>query len=231
MSTPPALADTIRTYETPEGVRLRLRLAGPVVRACAWAIDLVIRLLLYALVVGIFAFFGGVGTALMLISFFLLEWFYPVVFEISGGATPGKRAMGLVVIHDNGTPIALPSSLIRNLLRGADFLPLLYAAGLLSMLVSRDFQRLGDLAAGTLVVYREREPERAELPRAVSVRPPVALSVGEQRELIEFAERSARLSPGRQVELAELLRGITGKQGDAAVCELHSYAQWLTRGR
>ncbi|MEW7979602.1 MAG: hypothetical protein AB2813_07340 [Candidatus Sedimenticola endophacoides] len=44
------------------------------------------------------------------------------------------------MIHDNGTPVALPSSLIRNLLRGADFLPLLYAAGLLSMLVSRDFQ-------------------------------------------------------------------------------------------
>ncbi|MEW7979603.1 MAG: RDD family protein [Candidatus Sedimenticola endophacoides] len=51
-------------------------------------------MLLYALVVGLLAFFGGVGTALMLISFFLLEWFYPVVFEISGGATPGKRAMG-----------------------------------------------------------------------------------------------------------------------------------------
>ncbi|OQX32760.1 MAG: hypothetical protein B0D84_05685, partial [Candidatus Sedimenticola endophacoides] len=54
---------------------------------------------------------------------------------------------------------------------------------------------------------------------------------GQPDQLIEFAERSARLSPGRQVELAELLRGITGKQGDAAVCELHSYAQWLTRGR
>ncbi|MCV6611186.1 MAG: RDD family protein, partial [Amphritea sp.] len=158
------LTDTVRTHETPEGIRLQLRMAGPVVRACAWAIDALIRVVLYGLIGAMFSFFGGVGTAVMLILFFLLEWFYPVVFEITSGATPGKKAMGLVVIHDNGTPISFVASFARNLLRAADFLPFLYAAGLLSMLMNRDFKRLGDLAAGTLVVYKELPVERHPIP-------------------------------------------------------------------
>ena len=80
------LTDTVRRHETPEGIRLELRLAGPVVRACAWSIDMLIRAILYGLVSGIFAFFGGVGTSVMLIMFFMIEWFYPVVFELYNGA-------------------------------------------------------------------------------------------------------------------------------------------------
>ena len=98
---------------------------------------------------------AGLGQGLMLLGFFLLEWFYPVFFELRSGATPGKRAMGLRVVHDDGTPVGAVASVIRNLLRVADFLPLFYAAGLVSCLVDRDFRRLGDLAAGTLVVHSE----------------------------------------------------------------------------
>ena len=196
------LTDTVRRHETPEGIRLELRLAGPVVRACAWSIDMLIRAILYGLVSGIFAFFGGVGTSVMLIMFFLIEWFYPVVFELYNGASPGKKAMGLVVMQDNGTPVTFSSSLIRNLLRAADFLPFLYAAGLLSMLMSRNFQRLGDLAAGTLVVYRETDQARVKLAAAEVRRPPVDLSVDEQWELSRFAERCPQLSQERPSEHA-----------------------------
>ena len=224
------LTDTVRSHETPEGIRLELRLAGPVVRACAWSIDMLIRVILYGLVSGIFAFFGGVGTSMMLIMFFLIEWFYPVVFELYNGASPGKKAMGLVVIQDNGTPVTFSSSLIRNLLRAADFLPFLYAAGLLSMLMNRNFQRLGDLAAGTLVVYREADQARVKLAAAEGRRPPVDLSVDEQWELIRFAERCPQLSPERQIELAASLYPLTGKRGPAAVNEILGYAAWLTRG-
>ncbi|MEH6578175.1 MAG: RDD family protein [Amphritea sp.] len=223
--------DTVRTHETPEGIRLQLKLAGPIVRACAWAIDMAIRVVLYGVVAAVFVFLGGVGMAVMLILFFLIEWFYPVLFEVSSGATPGKKAMGLVVIHTNGTPVSFTSSLLRNLLRAADFLPFLYAAGLLSMLISRDFQRLGDLAAGTLVVYREKELERGELPEAVSKRPPVDLTVDEQRVLIQFAERSQQLTSERQIELASQIQDITGKKAHAGVKEIWSFANWLTRGR
>lgn len=224
-----SLTDTLREHETPEGIRLELHLAGPVVRACAWCIDMLIRVALYGAVSLLFVFFGGLGTSVMLILFFLIEWFYPVVFELYNGASPGKKAMGLVVIQDNGTPITLSASLIRNLLRVADFLPFMYAAGLLSMLLNRSFQRLGDLAAGTVVVYRDEALMRLDLPAVERCRPPVDLSVDEQRELIRFAERCPQLTPARQVELANLLRPVTGKQGAAAVQEILGYAAWLTR--
>lgn len=225
------LTDTVRTHETPEGIRLQLRMAGPVVRACAWAIDALIRVVLYGLIGAMFSFFGGVGTAVMLILFFLLEWFYPVVFEITSGATPGKKAMGLVVIHDNGTPISFVASFARNLLRAADFLPFLYAAGLLSMLMNRDFKRLGDLAAGTLVVYKELPVERHPIPEVDPVRPPLELNVDEQRELIRFAERSEQLTTDRQMELASQLSSITATDSGSGVRRIWAFANWLTRGR
>ena len=224
------LTDTVRRHETPEGILLELRLAGPVVRACAWSLDMLIRAVLYGVISGVFAFLGGVGTSVMLIMFFLIEWFYPVVFELYNGSSPGKKAMGLVVIQDNGTPVTFSSSFIRNLLRAADFLPLLYAAGLLSMLMNKNFQRLGDLAAGTLVVYRDTDLARIKLADVAAVRPPVNLSVDEQRELIRFAERCPQLSQDRQIELATSLFPVTGKRGAAAVNEILGYAAWLTRG-
>jgi len=226
-----AVTDTVRQHETPEGILLQLKLAGPVARACAWSIDMGIKGVIYIALSIITSLFGGVGVALMLIGFFLLEWFYPVFFEVSSGATPGKKAMGLLVVHDNGTPISLSASLIRNLLRVADFLPLLYGVGLLSMLTNRNFQRLGDIVAGTLVVYRERDKVEIAIPEMTPKPPPVSLSVTELRNLIAFAERSTQLTEERRIELAEQLHEITGLQGPAAVNELYAYANWLTRGR
>src|SRR5512143_1036292 len=148
--------DTIHTFETPEGIELGLRVAGPLPRALAWVIDALIRYGGLFIVSIALSILGEFGFGLFLILLFLVEWFYPVLFEVSRGATPGKKMMGLAVVHDNGTPIGWPASMIRNLLRVIDFFPLMYGTGLLSMLINRQFKRLGDLAAGTLVVYREQ---------------------------------------------------------------------------
>lgn len=220
--------DTAYTFETPEGVDLGLRIAGPVPRALAWAIDAAIR---YAVVFGlslvVFSL-AKLGMGVFLVVLFLLEWLYPVYFEVTRGATPGKKALGLVVLHDNGTPVGWTASLIRNLLRVVDFFPVLYATGLASVLISRQFKRLGDLAAGTLVVYAEQGRAAAEIPQAEPLPLPVAVSVDEQRALLDFAERSGTLAPARVAELAEIL---TGQHGAQAVHTVHGYACWLARGR
>jgi len=225
------MLDTTRSHETPEGIELGIHIAGPVVRACAWAIDMLIRAGLYLLIAIPASFLGGLGFGLSTIIFFLIEWFYPVYFELRQGATPGKRAMGLEVIHDDGTPISWSASLIRNLLRTVDFLPFLYAAGLISMLLNRNFQRLGDLAAGTLVVYRNEAADRIEMPRVAALQPPRNLSREERRTLLTFAERSPLLTAERRIELAEILAPVTDARGEQAVTRLHAYASWLAQGR
>lgn len=223
--------DTLHSYEVPEGVLLDYRLAGPVVRACAWAIDAAVRGVAYLVLVLVMSLLGGMGMAFIFIGIFLIEWFYPVVFEMQNGATPGKRAMGILVIQDNGTPVTPSASVIRNFLRTADFLPFLYATGLMTMLLNRQFKRLGDLAAGTLVVYRDRQEARKLPPQAIASKPPVELSESEQMTLLGFAERGEGLSLGRRQELAELLSDLTGKRGDAAVDQLYAYANWILKGR
>jgi uncharacterized RDD family membrane protein YckC len=88
-----------------------------------------------------------------LISFLIL-WGYYIFFELFwNGQSPGKRLVGLRVIRGDGSPIGLVESIVRNLIRIIDFLPLYYGIGVVAMFVSRRAQRLGDLAAGTLVVY------------------------------------------------------------------------------
>lgn len=225
------MIDTLGFYEIPEGVRLEFRLAGPVVRAGAWAIDMAIRIGLYLLLAMFLGFLGGVGMALILIALFLIEWFYPVIFEIRNGATPGKRSMGIQVIQDNGIPVTPAASVIRNFLRIADFLPFLYATGLIAMMCNREFKRLGDLAAGTLVVYRDEKPERVRPPLDKVEKPPMELTEEDQLTLLAFSERAEGLSEGRREELAGLLSEVTHRQGEAGVTALYAYANWILKGR
>ena len=197
--------DTRRSIETPEGVRLELRPAGPVPRFAAFAIDLGIRLIVYAILGYLASLVGNFGTGLFLIALFLLEWFYPVVFELSlAGATPGKSVMGIAVVQDSGLPVSVGASITRNLLRFVDFLPLLYGFGILSMLLTSDFKRLGDLAAGTIVVYREKRAVIRKLPEATPVAPDRPLAAETQLALIALAERSPRLTVERLDELLAL---------------------------
>jgi len=201
--------DTARRIATPEGIELTLRLAGPIPRALAWGIDLLIR----GVILGIIAFTAAAlkqsGIAIILLSAFLIEWLYPAWFEANRGATPGKRAMGLIVLNDDGTPIRWAAALTRNLLRAADFLPTLYLAGFITMVMSRDFKRLGDLAANTLVVYREQKLVPLEIPVAEPQAPGFALSISEQRAILDFAARSTGLTAERAEELAEIPQSLT----------------------
>lgn len=226
MPNPPL--DTVYAFETPEGVELGLHVAGPVPRALAWVIDAAVRYAALFAVSAVISALARLGLGLFLVLLFLMEWFYPVLFEVTRGTTPGKRALGLAVVHDNGTPIGWPASLIRNLLRVVDFFPVLYATGLVAVLVNAQFKRLGDLAAGTLVIYADKPAHGAVPPVAEPLPPPVAVSTDEQRALLDFGERSAALAPGRVEELATIL---TGEAGPQAVRTVHGYACWLARGR
>jgi uncharacterized RDD family membrane protein YckC len=223
--------DTVRRVETPEGIELDLPLAGPVVRAQAWLIDAIVRLGLWT-GAGLVAFpLGAVGRGFALIVMFLLTWVYPVLFEVlRKGATPGKAVMGLRVLHDNGTPVGWTASAVRNLLRAADFLPFGYAAGLLSCLCDSDFRRLGDLAAGTVVVHAERAARAPALSAVAPVRPALTLTVEDQRAVLAFAERSAWLTPERAGELARLVPALSGGGADAAE-RLQGVAAWIAGRR
>lgn len=225
---PPPI-DTIRFNETPEGVELGLQVAGPVPRALALLLDTLIRAALVLALTPLLAL-SGFGLGLMLLGFFLLEWFYPVFFEVRTGATPGKSAFGLRVVHDDGTPVGLAASMIRNLLRVLDFLPALYGAGLVSTLVDRDFRRLGDLAAGTLVVYAQGQERQRAIPEALPQPLPPGLGSETQRAILSFAERGQRLSLARRVELAEILTAVSGERGELAVARVSGWANWLARG-
>ena len=207
------MLDTTRRVATPEGIELTLRLAGPVPRALAWAIDLAIRLALMFAVAMAASLLGRAGMGVILLTAFFVEWLLPAWFEAKwNGQTPGKRAMGIAVLNDDGTPLRWPAALTRNLLRAVDFLPVLYGVGLVAMLSNRDFKRLGDLAAGTVVVYLDNNKQTVErrIPEAAPVFPPVPLTLEEQRALLELAERSASLTQERFEELAELPRPLVG---------------------
>ncbi len=216
--------------ETPEGVSLELRVAGPFVRACAWALDLSIRLAIYA-AASILLVAGQAGLGLWMLVLFSGEWLYPVAFEVlNHGRTPGKASMDLAVVRDDGTPVRLPESIVRSFLQVVDFLPGLYLTGLISMLLRRDFKRLGDLAAGTIVVHRAPGTRPLPLPAVDPAPPPVPLEIEEQRAVIGFARRHAELTPERAEELARLAAPLVGDRPDA-VAALLSQAAWLSGRR
>jgi uncharacterized RDD family membrane protein YckC len=214
------MLDTARRIATPEGIELELRLAGPVPRAGAWALDFVLRLAILFVAAMILGALGGFGTGVFLLAWFFLEWLFPAWCEVHwGGATPGKKALNLVVLHDDGTPVRWPAALARNLLRALDFLPLFYGIGLVTMMMNRDFKRLGDLAAGTIVVYREAKPRGFQVPEGAPLAPGVALTLTEQRAILDFAERAQGLTAERAEELAAIPRGLVGTASGAAATE------------
>lgn len=222
------LLDTRLQVETPEGIDLVLRPAGLLPRSLAFAIDLLIR---GAILLGAFlllALLGQFGAGLGTLIYFLINWWYPVLFEVLyQGRTPGKKVMGLRVVHDDGTPVGWASSLTRNLLRFVDMLPFAYCLGALSCLTHPTFKRLGDLAAGTLVVYRDEALKRPQLPEAKAERAPFSLNLAEQRAVLDFAERSEQLSSARRAELASILAEPLQSLPEHAEARLHGIARGL----
>jgi uncharacterized RDD family membrane protein YckC len=224
--------DTQTSAETPEGIALALRPAGVFSRAAAFAVDLLIRGALMLLCSAVLSPLGRFGGGLALIVWFALEWLYPVLFELlPGNATPGKRAFGLRVTMDSGLPVTPAASLLRNLLRTADFLPFAYGLGLAAVLMRRDFKRLGDLAAGTLVVHAQRATLHGQVPDAAPKAPAGPLSPRAQAAIISWAGRASRVTEARLAELALLAAPASGVDAATppreAVLRLLAVAQWL----
>ncbi|HET7298699.1 MAG TPA: RDD family protein [Burkholderiales bacterium] len=224
------MLDTTRRVATPEGIELTLRLAGPVPRALAWSVDLALRAAIVLVVLTLASQLGRAGWGIVLLAAFFVEWLLPAWFEAQmRGQTPGKRLFGIAVLNDDGTPLRWPGALTRNLLRAVDFLPLMYGFGLVCMLLNRDFKRLGDLAAGTVVVYQSAAVDSSrKIPQAPPVAPPVDLDLDEQRAVLELAERSAGLTRERVEELSALPKPLVGGlDGERAAARLVGMANYL----
>jgi uncharacterized RDD family membrane protein YckC len=162
-----------RTIATPEGVQLALPLAGIGTRFMASVIDLTLGFSV-AFVATLFAgAVGGAVAAAIVGAATLLAVIvaYNVVFEVAGGGrTLGHRAAGLRVVTDSGAPVGLRASLIRNTIRIVEIAFFFYLPAIIAILVTRNNQRLGDLAAGTLVIREVHapmyEPPKASIPPA-----------------------------------------------------------------
>jgi uncharacterized RDD family membrane protein YckC len=164
--------DTSVEIVTPENISFRYWLAGPVRRLPAYLIDLVIQVLVVAVAfsgLGLGFTIGGLAGSywgLFLIALFPVHWFYGGLLEaVWNGQTPGKRAMHIRVVTIDGQPIRAWQAVLRNVLRAVDAMPLapllpvspelalpLCAVGLVSASLNDRFQRLGDMAAGTMVI-------------------------------------------------------------------------------
>lgn len=229
------MLDTVREAHTPEGVALRLPAAGPLPRALAWAIDAAIRLAALMAASMLLGLLGESGLGLFLLLAFAGLWLYPVLFEVlRDGQTPGKRSVGLKVIRDDGAPVGWQASLVRNLMRAVDMLPLFYAVGLVAGLFDPAGRRLGDRVAGTLVIHvpprARRKPAAAAATAPVVAASPsggVLLQPHEQAAVVAFSERAAGLTPERQEELAALASDATGEPARGGVARLHAMAAYL----
>lgn len=142
---------------TPEGITFSLLLAGPATRFVAWAIDTFIIFCMIFTTNLILLFFALISfdLTIMMIALaqFVIMFGYSITLEwLWRGQTIGKRIMRLRVMDEQGLRLRFSQVVIRNLLRTVDRLPLLYAAGGAACLVSKNSQRLGDIAASTVVV-------------------------------------------------------------------------------
>jgi uncharacterized RDD family membrane protein YckC len=229
------MLDTVVAAETPEGIVLELHPAGLPARFYAFLLDWLIRLgVLWGFAI-VARFMGGIGLAFWIVLLFLLEWFYPIAFELGrSGATPGKKTFGLKVVMDNGLPITPAASFMRNLLRAADFLPFCYGFAIVSMLLRGDCKRLGDIAAATLVVHEPQAAPRITLQQVEPIAPVRPLAPRDQAALVALAARAPTLTGERLDELAALAASVSGDQGRAGSAVTHrvlGVAQWLVGRR
>jgi uncharacterized RDD family membrane protein YckC len=171
------LSQRVVSIRTPENIELSYVLAGPGSRAAAYLLDFLVMTVVCQMLINLLIYLVGLLivalgnesqlwiAAISTLSFFALYNGYFIGFEwLWNGQTPGKRLLHIRVIKHGGYALRLFDTLLRNLLRIVDFLPLFYGVGLTSILLTRDSQRLGDLVAGTLVVYQEPVETESLLP-------------------------------------------------------------------
>lgn len=212
------------TVVTPENITVTYQAAGFASRFLAFAIDAFIQLLIILAISVLARFVGGIASAGATIAVFVVLLFYPLIFEaVWNGRTPGKRVLGLRVMRDGGYPINFTASAVRNVLKlVADFgifpLPgaqvmLFGLPGLLTIFFSGEYKRIGDYAAGTVVVVDEGispfgANRSTELPPAVQMYLPYVRNLDritpeEYRVLRRFVARRRELEIGVQAALSE----------------------------
>jgi uncharacterized RDD family membrane protein YckC len=206
------------TIDTPEGVPLELTLAGVGSRFASALVDYLIQIVIIVALALVLVYGAGldggttaVSGALWILGFFLVFWGYDVAFEVlNSGRTPGKALNGLRVVRESGAPVTFGTSAVRNVIRIIDILPGTYLVGMTSILVTRRNQRLGDLAAGTLVVRESRK-----LPPEVRISPSVqapawdtsAIDPQELDAVAAFLARRGELAAGARIQIAAELAG------------------------
>jgi uncharacterized RDD family membrane protein YckC len=243
--------DTTVRLVTPERIVFHYPLAGPFRRYVAYLIDLalVLALTVGALVVFLLLALGSFsGLGPFLVAYFGLMWGYRGFCEaVFNGQTWGKMLVGIRVVTDRGVPITGAQAVLRNVvgaldgvvpyLLRPDLTSVLLMIGLASMLLTRKFQRLGDLAAGTMVVVEERRARvgvtrvEGEAVAQLLALLPVRVSAGPElaRALSDYVDHRARLGAavceGMAAPLARPLRQRYGlpanAPADAVLCAVY----------
>lgn len=234
----PVSPEEILPVSTPEGVAFSYTVAGIGSRFAALAIDTLIQfVLLFFLAVGLAATAVSAEIpdealfdfrldswveAIFLLGLFAVIWGYFPAFEgLWRGQTPGKRRLGLRVVRADGRPITFFDVLIRNLLRLADFLPAFYGAGVVAMFLGRN-RRLGDLAAGTVVIKERRGPAAFPLRGTLAARADLALAR-------RFLKRRRGLAAERRRELAARIAAAVALHAGLTMAEGEDPERFLER--
>ncbi len=206
------------TIDTPEGVPLELTLAGVGSRFASALLDYILQFIILVALALVLRYGAGfspgsssVSAAFWVVGFFAVFWGYDVAFEVlNSGRTPGKAANGLRVVRESGAPVTFGPSAVRNVIRIIDLLPGTYLVGITSILVTKRNQRVGDLAAGTLVI-RETRRLPPEVRVAPSVQTPTWDTSAIGREDLDtvaaFLARRHELEAGARIQIAAELAG------------------------
>jgi uncharacterized RDD family membrane protein YckC len=244
---------------TPENIAFEYQLAGPFRRLPAFLIDLGVRFGVWIAALLFFAFTGAltgsgeVGIAIWLLLWFVMEWFYGGLLETFwNGQTLGKRMLGMRVLRTDGQPINGLQAVMRNVLRLVDLMPLvpltagaevgqgilpMCLIGLLTPMMTRRSQRLGDLVCGTMVVVEERKwlvtaakvDERQVKSLAGELSATFTVTHKLSQALAAYVERRRYLSAERRREIARhLTDSLTARLGvphdtdpDLLLCALY----------
>jgi len=217
------------SVRTPEGVTFSFRIASPVLRLSALVIDWSAIMVAWGLIATIIGLLRIVSADLAgwvsAIGYFVLSLGYDMAFEwLLRGQTLGKRVLNLRVVDASGFRLTFPQVVLRNLLRAIDILPVGYLVGSIAALVTRRGQRLGDLAAGTLVIWEPAEPPpdfsvlRADKYNSLRSYPAAmarlrqAVSPAEARIALKALQRREHLEPHERLRLfADLGAHFRGK--------------------
>jgi uncharacterized RDD family membrane protein YckC len=234
--------DTTVRIVTPERIVFGYPLAGPFRRIVAYIVDfafLVAFVITAAIIAMVLSLGSPSGLGLVFVAFFLLNWGYRVVFEtFLNGQTLGKRVLSIRVVSDRGVPITGAQAVLRNVVGAVDgMVPFFFLPGLASMFLTARFQRLGDLAAGTMVVVEERRGRggiaRVKSPAVEALLPwlPLRIAAGPEltRALSDYAKRRERFDPAVRESLARpLARPLRARfglpadsSGDAVLCAVY----------